>query len=283
MRPPCVGATLRQTSSMSIPDHHRTPHDVSVALCRAPVGPPGVGKTHLAIGLAIAAAESGRRVYYGTLGELIESLEEAHVAGHLAHRLKRHSTLPAHWGRDGVSRRVQFSPVKVCKSIPLLSSSQKCCSRVMAPFPVCLFQTQLALAARACGLAATAVEWGRHKTWRTEDGGLVKASSSNRLWWFRNKSPGWIAWLLLCFVRLSDGHVSSVIDASGRDWMTAIALTVSAVRPESWAARVRTAYHTDFRQAAVFHPSMHEPRSPEICGVVPVENGLLTSAIGEQQ
>jgi DNA replication protein DnaC len=31
------------------------------------LGPPGVGKTHLAISLAIAAAEHGRRVYYGTL------------------------------------------------------------------------------------------------------------------------------------------------------------------------------------------------------------------------
>ena len=31
------------------------------------LGPPGVGKTHLAISLAIAAAEYGRRVYYGTL------------------------------------------------------------------------------------------------------------------------------------------------------------------------------------------------------------------------
>ena len=29
------------------------------------LGPPGVGKTHLAISLAIAAAEYGRRVYYG--------------------------------------------------------------------------------------------------------------------------------------------------------------------------------------------------------------------------
>ena len=34
------------------------------------LGPPGVGKTHLAISLAIAAAESGRRVYYGTLADL---------------------------------------------------------------------------------------------------------------------------------------------------------------------------------------------------------------------
>ena len=38
------------------------------------LGPPGVGKTHLAVSLAIAAAQSGRRVYYGTLAGLIESL-----------------------------------------------------------------------------------------------------------------------------------------------------------------------------------------------------------------
>jgi DNA replication protein DnaC len=52
------------------------------------LGPPGVGKTHLAISLAIAAAEYGRRVYYGTLADLIESLEEARAAGRLTHRLK---------------------------------------------------------------------------------------------------------------------------------------------------------------------------------------------------
>ena len=44
------------------------------------LGPPGVGKTHLAISLAITAAESGRRVYYGTLTYLIDSLEEAEAA-----------------------------------------------------------------------------------------------------------------------------------------------------------------------------------------------------------
>jgi DNA replication protein DnaC len=52
------------------------------------LGPPGVGKTHLAISLAIAAAQSGRRVYYGTLADLITSLEEASQAGRLSQRLK---------------------------------------------------------------------------------------------------------------------------------------------------------------------------------------------------
>lgn len=52
------------------------------------LGPPGVGKTHLAISLAIAAAEHGRRVYYGTLGDLVTSLEEAKAAGTLHQRMK---------------------------------------------------------------------------------------------------------------------------------------------------------------------------------------------------
>ncbi len=49
---------------------------------------PGVGKTHLAISLAVAAAESGRRVYYATLADLITWLEDAQQAGHLTRRLR---------------------------------------------------------------------------------------------------------------------------------------------------------------------------------------------------
>ncbi len=52
------------------------------------LGPPGVGKTHLAISLAVAAAEVGRRVYYGTLARLIDSLTEAKAAGNLSRRLR---------------------------------------------------------------------------------------------------------------------------------------------------------------------------------------------------
>ncbi len=47
-----------------------------------------MGKTHLAISLAIAAAQSGRRVYYGTLADIVTSLEEASQAGRLSQRLK---------------------------------------------------------------------------------------------------------------------------------------------------------------------------------------------------
>jgi len=52
------------------------------------LGPPGVGKTHLAVSFAVAAAEGGRRVYYATLADLITSLEDAQQAGRLSHRLR---------------------------------------------------------------------------------------------------------------------------------------------------------------------------------------------------
>ncbi len=52
------------------------------------LGPPGVGKTHLAFSLAIAAAKSGERIYYGTLAGLIESLTESKAAGNLSRRLR---------------------------------------------------------------------------------------------------------------------------------------------------------------------------------------------------
>ncbi len=51
------------------------------------LGPAGVGKTHLAVSLAITAAERGRRVYYGTLADLVLSLVEAEQQGKLRERL----------------------------------------------------------------------------------------------------------------------------------------------------------------------------------------------------
>lgn len=50
------------------------------------LGPPGVGKTHLAVGLALKALEAGMVVYYTTLSHLMEDLKQAQVQGRLDKR-----------------------------------------------------------------------------------------------------------------------------------------------------------------------------------------------------
>src|SRR5262249_12811497 len=49
------------------------------------LGPPGVGKTHLAIGLGVMAAERGHRVYFTTAMDLAAKLTRA-VDGNRLHR-----------------------------------------------------------------------------------------------------------------------------------------------------------------------------------------------------
>ncbi len=53
------------------------------------LGPPGVGKTHLAIGLGVAACEAGRRVYFTTFDDLIMSIAHCSDEGRLKQRLRR--------------------------------------------------------------------------------------------------------------------------------------------------------------------------------------------------
>jgi len=53
------------------------------------LGPPGTGKTHLAIGLAIAAARGGHRVLFASASEWVSRLSEAHQRGRLAPELAR--------------------------------------------------------------------------------------------------------------------------------------------------------------------------------------------------
>jgi len=52
------------------------------------LGPPGTGKTHLAIALGIEAVKAGKSVYFGTLAEIIASLEKAEREGTLAGRIR---------------------------------------------------------------------------------------------------------------------------------------------------------------------------------------------------
>jgi DNA replication protein DnaC len=53
------------------------------------LGPPGTGKTHLAIGLGIRACQAGHRVAFVTASQWVSRLAEAHAQGRLQQELTR--------------------------------------------------------------------------------------------------------------------------------------------------------------------------------------------------
>jgi DNA replication protein DnaC len=87
------------------------------------LGPPGVGKTHLAIALGIAATEAGYRTYFTTASDLVAGLQTAHLEGNAGARMRTYTGpsvlvidelgyLPmdatsAHWIFQVVSRRYE--------------------------------------------------------------------------------------------------------------------------------------------------------------------------------
>jgi DNA replication protein DnaC len=58
------------------------------------LGPPGTGKTHLAIGLAIRACQAGHRVLFATASQWVARLADAHHAGRLQTELVRLGRYP---------------------------------------------------------------------------------------------------------------------------------------------------------------------------------------------
>ena len=58
------------------------------------LGPPGTGKTHLAIGLAIRACQAGHRVQFATASQWVARLADAHTAGRLQTELVRLGRYP---------------------------------------------------------------------------------------------------------------------------------------------------------------------------------------------
>ena len=56
------------------------------------LGPPGVGKTHLAVALGLKAIEAGYRVLFTTAASLIAALTKAHAEGRLDEKLKIYTT-----------------------------------------------------------------------------------------------------------------------------------------------------------------------------------------------
>jgi len=52
------------------------------------LGPPGVGKTHLAIALGVAATEAGYRTYFTSAADMVSALQTAHLEGTAAYKLR---------------------------------------------------------------------------------------------------------------------------------------------------------------------------------------------------
>jgi DNA replication protein DnaC len=60
------------------------------------LGPPGTGKSHLAVALGVEAVKAGKSVYFATLADLVSSMQRAEREGTLRERvrfLSRHSLL----------------------------------------------------------------------------------------------------------------------------------------------------------------------------------------------
>src|SRR4051812_16212556 len=58
------------------------------------LGPPGTGKTHLAVGLAIRACQAGHRVLFATAAEWVARLADAHHTGRLQAELVKLGRVP---------------------------------------------------------------------------------------------------------------------------------------------------------------------------------------------
>jgi DNA replication protein DnaC len=58
------------------------------------LGPPGTGKTHLAIGLGIRACQAGHRVAFATAAEWVDRLGDAHTHNKLQDELTRLGRIP---------------------------------------------------------------------------------------------------------------------------------------------------------------------------------------------
>lgn len=51
------------------------------------LGPPGVGKTHIAVALAVAACRAGYSIYFTSLDDMVRNLKTAEAAGRLTSKL----------------------------------------------------------------------------------------------------------------------------------------------------------------------------------------------------
>src|SRR6201990_580722 len=84
------------------------------------LGPPGTGKTHLAIGLGIRACQAGHRVLFATASEWVDRLAAAHHAGRLQAELVRLGRYPLLIVDEG--GYIPFEPEAANLFFPLVSA-----------------------------------------------------------------------------------------------------------------------------------------------------------------
>src|SRR3954447_10290428 len=63
-------------------------HGAATASNVALLGPPGTGKTHIAVALAVAACQAGYSIYFTTLDDCVRQLRAAEAAGRFAKKLQ---------------------------------------------------------------------------------------------------------------------------------------------------------------------------------------------------
>ncbi|MDQ0780038.1 hypothetical protein QF026_008504 [Streptomyces aurantiacus] len=83
---------FRQGLRTSRLPHHKTldEYDFSFVEAKANaalLGPPGVGKTHIAIALAVAACRAACSIYFTSLDDMVRNLKTAEAAGRLTSKL----------------------------------------------------------------------------------------------------------------------------------------------------------------------------------------------------
>ncbi len=84
------------------------------------LGPPGTGKTHLAIGLGIRACQAGHRVAFATAAEWVARLADAHHAGTLQDELVKLGRIPLLDRRRG-----RLHPVRARGGEPVLPAGRR--------------------------------------------------------------------------------------------------------------------------------------------------------------